>query len=250
MNIVAILQARMSSTRLPNKVLKNILGKPMLQHQIERTQRSQKINSLVIATSNNIEDSAIIALGKKLNISTYAGHLTNVLDRYYQAAKTHKADIVVRITGDCPLTDPDIIDAVIKQHIEEKNTYTSNVEKTTFPDGLDVEVINFTALEDAWKNASKLSDLEHVTPYIRQQSDIKKGHYLAEHDYSSYRWTVDEPEDFTFVALIYEKLGIHGQYFSSEDIYRLLKKEPDLLKINQNISRNEGYLKSLSADAK
>lgn len=248
MNIVAILQARMSSSRLPNKVLKTILDKPMLQWQIERVQQCKNINQLIIATSDKSEDQAIIKLCQKLKVTSFAGNLGNVLDRFYQAAKNANADIVIRLTGDCPLADTEIIDNAIKQHIDEQNIYTSNVEKPTFPDGLDVEVFNFSALENAWLNAKKNSELEHVTPYIRHRSDIKKGHYLAEQDNSHYRWTVDEPEDFEFVTKVYQALAPQSPFFNSQDIYQLLIQQPELTKINNNIIRNEGYLKSLNQD--
>ena len=170
------------------------------------------------------------------------------MDRFYQTALITKADIVVRLTGDCPLADPDLIDEVIQMHIKEQNNYTSNVETETFPDGLDVEVFNFHDLKDAWDNACTTSDLEHVTPYIRNNRKIKKGSYISKNNYSNYRWTVDEPRDLDFIKEIYSILGSQGQFFSSQEIYDLLANRPDLLKINTDIVRNEGYLKSLEQD--
>jgi len=248
MKVVAILQARCSSTRLPNKVLKKILGKAMIHHQISRIKRSKLIDELIVATSDEQTDTPLVELCEKIDAKIFKGNLNNVLDRFYQAAITTNADIIVRLTGDCPLTDPEIIDQVIKLHIEEKNNYTSNIDPETFPDGLDVEVINFIDLENAWKRASSISDLEHVTPYIRNNPNIMKGSYISQIDYSKYRWTVDEPSDFDFVTAIYSILGTDDQYFDSQDIYDLLKNQPELLKINTNIIRNEGYLKSLEQD--
>ena len=212
MKVVAILQARCSSTRLPNKILKEIMGKAMIQHQLERVNRCKYIDQLVVATSTEQSDSKLEELCVKLNTSIYRGNLNNVLDRFYQTALITKADIVVRLTGDCPLADPDLIDEVIQMHIKEQNNYTSNVETETFPDGLDVEVFNFHDLKDAWDNACTTSDLEHVTPYIRNNRKIKKGSYISKNNYSNYRWTVDEPRDLDFIKEIYSILGSQGQF--------------------------------------
>lgn len=250
MKVVAILQARCSSTRLPNKVLKTILGKPMLQHQIERIQHCKMIDQLVVATSKQTEDKGIVDLCRQLNINYFAGSLNNVLDRYYQAAVQYSADIIVRLTGDCPLTDADIIDKVIQTHKSSNNDYTSNIDPETFPDGLDVEVFNFSVLKNAWLEAKKPSELEHVTPYIRQRTDLKKGAVISSCNYSHYRWTVDEPKDLDFVTKIYEQLGNDEHYFDANEIYLLLKNHPELLSINQNIIRNEGLLTSLEKDQK
>jgi spore coat polysaccharide biosynthesis protein SpsF len=248
MKVVAILQARCNSTRLPNKVLKKIMGKPMVHRQISRIKRSNLIDELIVATSDELTDSPLEELCAQIGTKLFRGSLDNVLDRFYQTALATNADIIVRLTGDCPLTDSEVIDQVIRLHIEEKNDYTSNIEPETFPDGLDVEVFNFFDLENAWKHAYNKSDLEHVTPYIRNNSNIRKGSYISEVNYSEYRWTVDEPRDFTFVNKIYSILGADEKYFSSQDIYKLLKQQPDLLEINTNIIRNEGYSKSLEQD--
>jgi len=248
MNIVAILQARCSSTRLPNKVLKPLLGKPMIQHQIERLNRSKLINKLVVATSVHLSDKPLIELCDSLKLDCYAGDLENVLDRFYNAALKSKADIVVRLTGDCPLIDPVIVDAVISKHLSEHCDYTSNIEPETFPDGLDVEVFSFSALKDAWENATLLSECEHVTPYIRKNTKFSKNAYISPVDYSHFRWTVDEPRDFDFVEKVYSILGAKEQYFDSQAVLRLLEKHPELADINGQIQRNEGYLKSISKE--
>lgn len=249
MKVIAIVQARCSSTRLPNKVLKEIFGKPMLQRQIERIQHCKMIDKLVIATSTQSEDRGIVDLCWQLNVSCFTGNLNNVLDRYYQAALQYEADIIVRLTGDCPLTDANIIDQVIKTHLDTGNDYTSNVEPETFPDGLDVEVMNFSALKAAWREARKNSEIEHVTPYIRQHKKFKKGAVISPRNYSHYRWTVDEPEDFQFVLKIYQELGPNDEYFDATQIYQLLQEQPELLNINPNIIRNEGLITSLEKDS-
>lgn len=248
MKVVAIVQARCSSTRLPKKVLKEILGKPMLQHQIERIQHCQMIDQLLIATSTQTEDKHIVDLCRQLNVDCFTGSLNNVLDRYYQAAIQYQADVIVRLTGDCPLTDAGVIDQVIQNHINADNDYTSNVDPETFPDGLDVEAFSFSALKTAWLEATKNSELEHVTTYIRQHKKFKKGAVISPVNYSHYRWTVDEENDFEFTKQIYLHLGKDGQYFDSAKIYQLLEKQPELLKINQNILRNEGLLTSLEKE--
>lgn len=242
MKVVAILQARCSSRRLPNKVLKPILGKPMLQRQIERTLRSKLIDELVVATSNQESDVGLTQLCSSIGVAYFAGDLDNVLDRFYQAALQANADVVVRLTGDCPLSDAEIIDAVIAKHIADKNDYTSNVDPETFPDGLDVEVMSFSALKDAWLNAKFKVDLEHVTPYIRNNPRLIKGAYISDVDNSSYRWTVDEPQDFEFVTQVYGILGAKEQYFDANAIYKLLAEKPELQEINTNIQRNEGFI--------
>ncbi|WP_019613208.1 cytidylyltransferase domain-containing protein [Psychromonas ossibalaenae] len=248
MKVVAIVQARCSSTRLPNKVLKKILGKPMLQQQIERIQRSRLIDKLVIATSTKTEDEGIVDLCRQLNVSCFTGSLNNVLERYYRAAGEYKADVIVRLTGDCPLTDAAVIDQVIKKHLNSNNDYTSNIDPETFPDGLDVEVFNYKTLQQAELKAKKPSELEHVTPYIRNNKEFIKGSLQSSQNYSQYRWTVDEPEDLEFVTQIYQQLGSTGQYFDADKIYQLLEEHPELLTINQNLIRNEGLLNSLKED--
>ena len=242
MKVVAVLQARCNSRRLPNKVLKPILGKPMLQRQIERTKRSKLIDTLIVATSDQASDMNLVQLCQSIDVACFAGSLDNVLDRFYHAALQNNADVVVRLTGDCPLCDAEVIDAVIAQHLAENNDYTSNVDPETFPDGLDVEVMSFAAVKDAWLNAKLAIELEHVTPYIRNNPALTKGAYVSDIDYSHYRWTVDEPQDFDFVTKIYSILGPQEQYFDANDIYKLLALQPELQNINMNIQRNEGFI--------
>jgi spore coat polysaccharide biosynthesis protein SpsF (cytidylyltransferase family) len=248
MKIVAILQARCSSSRLPNKVMLNILGKPMIQQQIERLNKSKLINEIVVATSTDETDNRLVSLCQKLKQPVFRGDLSNVLDRFYQTAVHSNADIVIRLTGDCPLTDPELIDVVIKKHLQELNDYTSNIELETYPDGLDVEVMNMSVLKEAWQKATLKSEKEHVTTYIRKNNKFKKGNVLSHVKMSHYRWTVDETVDFEFVKRVYERLGQGGKYFDTKEIYDLLVSEPELTAINSDIVRNEGFLKSLAND--
>lgn len=245
--IVAIIQARMGSTRLPGKVLKDICGKPMLWYVIERVKRAKLINEIVVATTTNVEDDEIIKIAEQCGVKTFRGSKDDVLDRYYQAAKEFEADIIVRITADCPLIDSEIIDKTVEFFLKGDFDYVSNTVKPTFPDGLDVEVFSFGALKEAWENATKLSEREHVTPYIRRNPEkFKIGSFEAEHDLSHLRWTVDREEDLRFVREVYKRIG--KEIFHMQDVLELLRKHPELAEINRGIKRNEGYEKSLRED--
>lgn len=247
--ILAILQARVSSTRLPEKVMKPILGVPMLLRQMERLNRVNTMNQFVVATSQSERDNAIGKLCQKNRIDCYRGDLDDVLDRFYQAAKEFNPTHVVRLTGDCPLTDPDVIERVIDFHISGDFDYTSNTMEPTFPDGLDVEVFRMECLEQAWKEAKLPSQREHVTPFMYANPErYKLGSYKGDTDLSQLRWTVDEPEDLEFVTKIYEYLYPQNAEFSTGDVLELLRKYPHLLQINHTFERNEGYRKSLEQD--
>ena len=247
--ILAILQARFSSSRLPGKVLKPILGKPMLLHQLERLKHSRKIEKLIVATSIEVSDDPIEKMCVKNNIEVFRGNLDNVLDRFYQCAKSYNPEHVVRLTGDCPLIDCEIVDQVIQYHLDRKSTYTSNCKPPTFPDGLDVEVFKFSILEEAWKFAKLPSELEHVTPYIRKNLELSdKSNFEFEEDLSMHRWTVDELNDFKIVERVYSELYPKDKRFNMQNILDLLKKLRNLSEINNYIMRNEGSLKSCNAD--
>lgn len=249
MKVVAILQARTSSTRLPNKVLLPILGKPMLEHQIDRISRSQKIDQLVVATSIDKSDDAIESLCNKLGVSCFRGDLNDVLDRFYQAANLLEADHIIRLTGDCPLIDPNVIDAVISKHLDNDADYTSNCCPPTFPDGLDVEVLKFSVLKESWKESHLLSHREHVTLYVRdEENNYQLANYSGDIDLSDMRWTVDEPQDLDFVTKVYEELYHKNNNFTTADILKLLEKNNGISLINSAFERNEGLLKSLQQD--
>jgi spore coat polysaccharide biosynthesis protein SpsF len=170
-NILVILQARVSSSRLPGKVLKSILGRPMLARQIERVLQSRRIDQLVIATSTDPSDDDLENLCWQMNVSCFRGSLNDVLDRFYQAAKKWQPQHVVRLTGDCPLIDPEIIDAAVDFYLAGGYDYAANAIQPTFPDGLDVEIFRFSILESAWKESILPSQREHVTPFIHQQPE-------------------------------------------------------------------------------
>jgi len=247
--ILAILQARLSSTRLPGKVLKPILGVPMLLRQVERVRRARCIERLVLATSDDPSDDAIGKLCHENDIECFRGSLNDVLDRFYQAAKDKNPDYVIRLTGDCPLIDPDIIDRVVRHGVAGEFDYASNTIKPTFPDGLDVEVFRFVCLEAAWHEAALPSQREHVTPFIHQQPGrFKIGNYAGARNLPHLRWTVDEALDFELIRQIYESLYPAKPDFDTDDILALLDRRPELKTLNTAYARNEGYQRSLAKD--
>ena len=249
MSTIAIIQARMGSTRLPGKVLLNLEDKTVLEHVVNRVRSSKYVDDVVVATTVSKDDLRIVELCANLGVSIYCGSEDDVLDRYYQAAKLFKADNIVRITSDCPVIDSKIIDDAITLHLNNNADYTSNTLKETYPDGQDVEIFSFASLRTAWKDAKLTSEREHVTPYIRNHSDIFK-HASLEYkdDLSQKRWTLDNTEDLEFLRLIYKYLYSKNPLFNMDDILALIEKKPDIEKINQHIIRNEGYLKSLRED--
>lgn len=248
--IVGILQARTSSRRLPGKVLKAILGRPMLERQLERLRRVRRFDVLVIATSTDTTDDAIAALCGEMGIGCYRGSLEDVLDRFYRAASLANASTVVRLTGDCPLTDPGLIDSLVDLHLGSEDDYTSNTLKRSYPDGLDAEVMRMSCLEVAWREARLPSEREHVTPFIyRHPERFRLGNLAQQKDLSALRWVVDDPADFDFVASIYAALYPTKPSFGTDDILALLESRPELAAKMGRAKLNEGYELSLQADA-
>lgn len=248
MKTVAIIQARMGSSRLRGKIMAEIAGDPMLMHVIRRTEYSEKIDMIAIATSLSADDDTVEEFCIKKNISFFRGSLNDVLDRYYQAAQYFGADIVVRLTADCPLLDPKIIDKVIDTFVRGSYDYVSNCRlAATYPDGLDTEVFWFKVLKNAWQNATLKSEREHVTPFIYNHPELfSLGNVRNAVDLSSHRWTVDELQDLEFVKKIYEYFK--NRPFGMHDILDLLNSNPNLLSINNMITRDEGYKISLNED--
>lgn len=249
--VVAIVQARFSSSRLPGKVMKKILGKPMLLLELERLQRCQMIDEIILATSIDDSDTQLAKAVKDAGFMVYQGNLNDVLDRYYQCAKQYSPAHIVRITGDCPLIEPQVVDVVISRHLEDDNDYTSNtLRRVTFPDGLDTEVMKFTVLERAWREAKLASEREHVTQYIIKHPDIfKQGAvYCDIANLDSERWTVDEIGDYLFVREVYERLYPDNPKFTFKDVLLLLQEYPEICELNKGITRNEGLIKSLKED--
>ena len=239
----------MSSTRLPGKVMKPILGRPMLYRQIERIQQSKEINHLVVATSFSPEDDAIAKLCSKIGVKCFRGSLDDVLDRFYQAALIHQPEYVMRLTGDCPLFDPGLADEFVQFFLAGSYDYASNTVEPTYPDGLDMELLTFYALESSWNNANLLSEREHVTPFIKNHPEhFRIGCMENTKDLSAMRWTVDEPEDYEFVCNIYSALYPENNNFNWIDVLYYLENNPDVMKINSEFERDEGYQKSLQSD--
>jgi glutamate-1-semialdehyde 2,1-aminomutase len=239
MKIVAIVQARMGSTRLPNKVMKLIGGKPMIEILLARLARSKKINQIVLATSSNQINDLLVKHVSKLGYLCYRGSEQDVLDRYYQAAKSVGADLVIRITGDCPLIDSDLVDELIDFFESKKTDYVSNLNPPTYPDGLDVEVFTFEALEIASKNATSKFDREHVTPYIRGAACFIKASLANSDDLSALRWTVDEPADFKVVDQIFEHF-YPNIFFGWTQVLDYQAESPEKFSLNKYLQRNEG----------
>jgi len=248
--ITVIIQARTGSTRLPGKVLKEIGGRTLLEILVERVKHATLVDKIIVATTDKTEDDKIVGLVEKLGLDCFRGSENDVLDRYYQAARKFKADTVIRITGDCPLMDPKVIDQVVGFYKEnsDKFDYVSNIRPPTFPDGMDVEVFPFTVLEKAWKNAELPSEREHVTAYIANHPEIFRiGNVVYKYNASSVRLTVDSEEDFKLIERILKGFDYENN-FSLEDILDFRKKYPDIFLINARYERNEGMKKSLEED--
>lgn len=240
MNVVCIVQARVGSTRLPRKVLKKICGKTILEHDIDRLKRVKNIDKIVIATTTEKKDIEIVNETNRLGITCFRGSEKDVLSRYYYAAKENNADIVVRITSDCPLLDCRITENTINYYLENSYDYVSNTLERTLPRGLDTEVFSFNILEKAFNEAILDRDREHVTSYIYTSKDkFSLGSYRFSKDYSNHRWTLDTEEDFNFISCIYNELYKKNKYFDMNDILNLLNRRADLLAINKDINQKE-----------
>lgn len=245
-NIVCIIQARTGSTRLPNKIFLDLAGKPVLARVLERLQKSNLISKIIVAIPVNLTDDVIEDYIQKNfpEVGVFRGSEDDVLDRYYQAAKAHKADIIVRITSDCPLIDSETVDKVIQTLIDKKVDYAANVlDARTYPRGLDTEVFSFEALEKIHQEAKEKDEREHVTLYIRKYPEFfSTCNVFNEQDYSSYRLTIDEEKDYSLIKIIYERLLPQNKNFDLKEIVGLLKQNPELTKINQAVKqKNSKY---------
>lgn len=242
MKVVAIIQARMGSTRLPGKVMMKIQGKTVLDHVISRVKQSKIIDDIVIATTTILDDTIIVEETNRLNVKYFRGSKDDVLSRYYYAAKENGADIVVRITSDCPLIDPYVVDDTVRHYFEEEADIVTNagpiLSERTFPRGLDVEVFSFDILKKAFENATETYQREHVTPYIYENS--KKIYFHKNNvDYSRHRWTLDTEEDFELISEIYERLFKGKHDFYLKKIIELFDKEPELFQINAHVEQKK-----------
>jgi len=235
--VVAIVQTRMGSTRLPGKVLKDLDGKSVLARVVERLRRARLVNDVVIATTDRPADDIIVQECRRLSTSVSRGDEENVLDRYYRAAQLFKADVVVRVTSDCPLIDPEITDKTTAAFLEAKPDYASNVRERTYPRGLDAEVFTFDTLARTWRVATKPYERVHVTPYIYEHpQEFRVLSVTGDKDYSSHRWTVDTPEDLEFIRAVYARLKDKPAFLWT-DVLQVLEREPELIEINRSIEQ-------------
>ncbi len=247
MSIDCIIQARMRSTRLPGKVLKEINGKPIIFYVLDQVSKSKFINEIIVASTTNPNDKILIDKVNSMDYKVFSGSEDDVLDRYYQTARKFGSKIIVRVTSDCPLIDPEVIDKVIQVFQETNCDYCSNVLPPTYPDGLDVEVFSFNALERAWSEAKLMSEREHVTPHFwKNPNKFKIENVSNDEDLSYIRLTIDEKEDFILIEKVINK--IKKNPILLRDIMELIDNEPELLEINKQFSRNEGYTKSVRED--
>lgn len=247
--VVVIIQARMGSTRLPGKVLKPLMGKPMLAFMLERLTRMRAPREIVVATSGESEDDPIAKLCEDLSVLCFRGSREDVLARYREAARWRKAEWVVRLTGDCPLIDPAVVDAVIAEALRDNPDgpcdYVSNTLNRTFPRGLDVEAFSARALEIAWTEAKDPAEREHVTPFLyRRPERFRLGSVRQAENTAHHRWTVDTPEDFSLVERIVNALYPVRPDFNQGDILDLLQSHPDWEKINAHIQQAQAYTRS------
>lgn len=240
--VVVIMQARMGATRLPGKPLKMVMDKPLIAYQVERLQQARSVSEIVIATTTNPQDQQIVDWCTSHSIPYYRGSESDVLDRYYGAAQEFDADVIVRITADCPLIDPDILDQVINFYLDHRPDYdyVSNSLERTYPRGLDTEVFSFEVLEKAAREATDDEEREHVTPYIyRHPEKFSLACCRNNRDESRHRWTVDTSEDFALIKNILEALYPQNRQFRMNDVLDLLKKHPEWVAINSHIQQKQ-----------
>lgn len=246
-NTLLITQARIGSSRLPRKVLLEVNGETLLGIHLKRISGAKNIDAIVVATTNEDDVGIICEIAKAYNVNSFKGSLDDVLDRFYKAALPFEPNFIVRVTSDCPLIDPFLIDKVIQKAIEGNYDYYSNILIEDYPDGQDVEVFKMSALTTAWEKADKKFEREHVTPYIKNNSDFfggklfKAGNYGAPNNYNHVRMTVDEPKDFKTIQWLIKDKGTNKTW---EEYTDYMLSNPDKL-LNSEVTRNEGYFKSI-----
>lgn len=249
MKYAAIIQARYGASRLPGKVLMNLGGKPVLQWVVERVKKSGYVDEVLVATSIERNNFPILRLCADIGVRVFAGSENDVLDRYYQLAKLIQPEYVIRVTADCPCYDWTILDTAIK-HMKPETDYMAGMSET-LPDGLDIEIIRFSALKAAWSEANLASEREHVTQFIykKPQRFVHQNFNCPHGDLGHLRWTLDEETDLMLIETIFNHFHSLGKHeFLTEDILELLDAQPELLRINKHIARNEGLAKSLRED--
>ena len=246
--ITVIIEARTGSSRLRNKVIAEIEGKPMIFYVIDRVKQIKSVEQIILATTQEENDKILTEIAKQNSIGSFVGDSIDVLDRGYQCALQNNADPIIRITGDCPLIDPDIVEEMLEFYLKNNYDYVSNRINPKYPDGLDVEIYSFNTLQMAAQNAKWSSERELVTTYItKNPKNFKIFSYENQEDLSEYRWTVDEQKDLEFIRKIYSIMKPKTN-FSMKEIVEILSKNSELLKINAGIMRNEGHLKLYDND--
>ena len=251
MRIIAITQARSGSTRFPKKILNKINGETLLEIHINRIKKSNLIDEIIIATTENDSDNIITEIATSLNVKFFKGSEHDVLDRFYKSIISLKPDFIVRLTSDCSLIDGNLIDEIIEEALKKSLDYYSNILFPTYPDGQDIEVIKFSALEKAWNESKLTSDREHVTPFIKNNSTFfGKDFFTSENhqykqDYNQVRMVVDYPEDLKVIELLIQYCGLNASWLEYVNCYL---KESKISSNNIQIERNEGYSKSLNKE--
>ncbi len=255
MKTVAIVQSRVGSTRLPGKALLELAGQPMILFMLERIKQSKTLSQIVVATGVGRENDALEKTVRKAGFEVFRGSEDYVLAHYAGAARLHKADIIVRLTGDCPLMDPKMVDRLVQEREKGGYDYVTNVKPPTWPDGLDVSVFTRKLLEDADRQATKKSDREHVVPWMWRMTPLEGGtqyksfNVASPKDLSAHRWTVDEPSDYEFMKRIVSELGTNRiRDAHLEDILSVLARKPELSAFNNTILRDQGYLNALKSE--
>jgi len=241
MKTALIVQARMASTRLPGKIMKEVLGKTLLEYQLERLLRVKQADQVIVATTDHGEEQPIVDLCQRLGVPSFRGSEQDVLARYYGTATKYGADVVVRITSDCPLIDPAVVDKVISFYLAHKEDYdyvSNTFPELTYPRGMDTEVMSYKVLKEAYEQATDQAEREHVTIFIKRRPEryrIKNLPY--DKDYSHYRWTVDTPEDFTLIEKMLTALYPVTPHFTLEECLTLIADHPEWIKINDRIKQ-------------
>lgn len=242
LNVVAIIQARQGSTRLPGKVMMKVLGKPLLEYLIDRVKRAQLLKKIVVATTVLKEDDLIAEFCEAYSIPCYRGAVEDVLGRYLGVAQQFSADVIVRLTGDCPLLDPEVIDKVVASYFRQypKVDYVANTLIRTYPRGLDVEVFSFESLKIADREAKSTSDREHVTAFIyKHPEQFILSSVTGEEDKSRFRWTVDTEDDFRLIETLIKAIYPHNPNFTLDDLLSLVQCHPEWQQINSHIQQKQ-----------
>lgn len=245
MKTVAIIQARMGSTRLPGKVMRTLCGKTILGHVLARVKAAKRLDTIVVATTAAEADRDIVEECRRWGVLSFRGSEEDVLARYHGAAMASHAETIVRITSDCPLYDPTLLDDMLIAFAAARRQnppvdYLSNTQRRTYPRGLDTEIFTFAALDRAWHETAQPHEREHVTPYFYQHPErFRLQSYEAAEDHSGLRWTLDTPEDWEFVTAVYSALGHEGNCFTTEQVLKLLKAKPELSQLNAQVEQKK-----------